>query len=163
MPEFKGIHETTLLRKLKAVESLIRSYTNNNFQNRLIRFSTASSENELLGACDYLRVGDTVQISESINDGLYTVKSIGTFTTLDEPLFASPHNLVTKVEYPDAIIDGTVNIMLWELSNRSKVGIKSESLSRHSVTYFEQGANEQLLGYPTSLVGFLAPYIKARF
>ena len=81
MPEFKGIHETTLLRKLKAVESLIRSYTNNNFQNRLIRFSTASSENELLGVCEYLRVGDTVQISESINDGLYTVKSIGTFTT----------------------------------------------------------------------------------
>ena len=78
-------------------------------------------------------------------------------------MFASPHNLVTKVEYPDAIIDGTVNIMLWELSNRSKVGVKSESLSRHSVTYFEQGANEQLLGYPASLVGFLAPYIKARF
>ena len=46
---------------------------------------------------------------------------------------------------------------------RDKVGIKSETLSRHSVTYYDQDAGNQVMGYPASLMGFLSPYIKARF
>jgi hypothetical protein len=53
--------------------------------------------------------------------------------------------------------------MIWEVQNRSKVGIQSETLSRHSVTYFAQDASNQLMGYPVTLLGFLKPYIKARF
>lgn len=164
LPEFIGIFEKTLNRKLKAVESLIRSYTNNNFQNRMVRFEAPSSASSLLGCSPYLMVGDTIQITESINNGLYMVKEINqNIVTVDEGLFEADYNLITKVEYPDAVVEGVINLMIWEVQNRSKVGIKSETLSRHSVTYYDQDANNQLMGYPVTLLGFLKPYIKARF
>ena len=58
---------------------------------------------------------------------------------------------------------GVVNMLQWELENRSKVGIQSETISRHSVTYFNMDGENALMGYPKSLIGFLKPYMKARF
>lgn len=165
MTEFRGLSDTTIKRKLDALEDLVRAYTNNNFQNRRIRFAAPSS-NVLLGSYKLLKVGDTVQITESINDGLYVVTAIDRVNntmTLDADLYDAEHNLVTKIEYPAAIVDGVVNLMLWDVQNRDKVGVQSETLSRHSVTYFAQDANNQLMGYPTTLLGFLKPFTKARF
>lgn len=42
LPEFWGQGERYLKDKLTAIEELIRSYTNNNFQNRAVRFEGAS-------------------------------------------------------------------------------------------------------------------------
>lgn len=165
MPEFNGQSEKTLQRKLNALEDLIRAYTNNNFQNRRIRFE-APSNSILQGWNSLLKIGDTVQISQSENDGLYVITDIDRVNrtvTLDSDLIETNYNLITKIEYPDAIIDGVINLMIWEVQNRSKVGIQSETLSRHTVTYFSQDAANQLMGYPTTLLGFLKPYIKARF
>lgn len=165
MPEFSGKSEKTLQRKLNAIEDLVRAYTNNNFQNRRIRFE-APSNSILQGWNNLLKVGDTVQISQSVNDGLYIITKIDRVNrtvTLDSELAETQYNLITKVEYPDAIVEGVINMMIWEVQNRSKVGIQSETLSRHSVTYFEQDAENQLMGYPVTLLGFLKPYIKARF
>ena len=53
--------------------------------------------------------------------------------------------------------------MKYECNMRDKVGIKSESISRHSVTYYDVNEENQVMGYPVSLLGFLKPYIKARF
>lgn len=53
--------------------------------------------------------------------------------------------------------------MIWEATMRDKVGVASETLSRHSVTYFAQDAGNQLMGYPVTLLGFLKPFTKARF
>lgn len=166
MPEFSGMSNTVLKRKLNGIEDLIRAYTNNNFQNRLKRFSAPSSDSIVRGWCELINVGDTVQITESINNGLYVVESINETSEtmiLDADLIDDGHNLITKIEYPDAIVDGVVNLMVWEVQNRQKVGIQSETLSRHSVTYFAQDAGNQLMGYPVTLLGFLKPYIKARF
>jgi hypothetical protein len=58
---------------------------------------------------------------------------------------------------------GIINLMKWEKNNRDKVGVKSETISRHSVTYFDQDASNQVMGYPVSLLGFLELYKKARF
>lgn len=165
MPEFNGQSEKSLQRKLNGIENLIRAYTNNNFQNRKIRFEAPSST-ILHGWNNLLKVGDTVQITQSVNEGLYVISKIDRVNrtvTLDSELAETDYNLITKVEYPDAIVDGVINMMIWEVQNRSKIGIQSETLSRHSVTYFAQDANNQLMGYPVTLVGFLKPYIKARF
>lgn len=165
MPEFADKSDAVLQRKLNAMESMIRAYTNNNFQNRNIRFEAPSST-VLIGLCQMMKVGDTVQITESINEGLYVIHAVDTENqtiTLNKNLYQTEHNLITKIEYPDAIIEGIINLMIWEFQNRSKIGIQSETLSRHSVTYFAQDANNQLMGYPTTLLGFLKPYIKARF
>lgn len=165
LPEFAGQNEKVIAAKLNAVELSIRSYTNNNFQNRYVRFHAVSLGNRLLGTSDFLKVGDTVQISQSqVNDGLYTITEIGSdFIRVDGELYKYHDNLVTKVEYPADVKSGVVDLLKWEIKNRQKVGIKSESLSRHSVTYFDQDVNNQVMGYPVALLGFLRPYMKARF
>lgn len=165
MDEFSGKSEKVLKRKLNAVEQLIRSYTNNNFQNRNIRFHGNSTGDTIIGHNPFLKVGDTVQISQSmVNDGLYLITEItDKFIRLDTELFDFPLNLVTKVEYPADVQEGVIELMIWEAKNRQKVGIKSETLSRHRVDYYDQDAGNQVMGYPVALLGFLKPYMKARF
>jgi hypothetical protein len=165
LPEFQGLEADFLQSKLEALEVLIREYTNNNFQNRHIRFLADTIGDRINGVSQFLRIGDTIQISDSIvNDGLYVITEIGDdFIMVDKELFVFPSNLVTKVEYPLDVQQGVINLLKWEQTNRSKVGIKSESLSRHSVTYYDQDKNNQVMGYPVSLLGFLDSYMKARF
>ncbi len=165
MSEFADYSEDVLQKKLDAIEDLIRSYTNNKFQNRAIRFQGSSSGSQVFGGSPFLVIGDTVEISQSgVNDGLYVVTDIDDESVwLDESLHTVDYNLVTKIEYPSAVQSGVIDLMLWEVKNRQKVGIQSESLSRHSVTYFSQDATNSVMGYPISLLGFLRPYRKARF
>ena len=167
LPEFNGADETKITHLLLSIEKTIRAYTHNNFQNRNIRFTASSWNNVLEGCSPFIRVGDTVQISESgVNDGLYTVNVVDLGNErieVDRSLWKVRHNLVTKVEYPFEVKQGAVNLLRWEIQNRDKVGIKSESLSRHSVTYYDQDTSNTVMGYPVSLMGFLAPYMKARF
>lgn len=165
LPEFAGQSEQVIESRLKAVELAVRAYTGNNFQNRHVRFWAESAGNRLFGSSEFLRAGDTVQISQSdVNDGLYTITRIEDgCICIDAGLFSVPKNLVTKVEYPANIRTGVIDLMKWETANRQKVGIKSETLSRHSVTYYDQDVNNQVMGYPVSLLGFLKPYMKARF
>lgn len=66
-------------------------------------------------------------------------------------------------EYPPDVKMGVVNMLQWDIENRGKVGIQSETISRHSVTYFNMDGENSLMGYPKSLLGFLKPYKKARF
>ena len=159
------LDDSVLEGKLQALELLIRKHTNNNFQNRGIRFKCPIMATKLYLTTPFLKVGDTVQISESIySDGIYVIKAVEeSYIVLDKALFDESDVLVTKVEYPMDVVMGAINMMKWELENRDKVGIQSETISRHSVTYFDQSVNNTLLGYPISLLGFLRPYMKARF
>ncbi len=157
--------DQALEAKLQALESVIRAYTNNNFQKRSFRFSCPVINGKLHFTTNLLKVDDTVQISESaLNDGLYVVHDIGSGSiSLDAELYDEDYVLVTKVVYPADVKMGVVNLLKWENANRDKVGIASESLSRHSVSYFNMDGENSLLGYPKSLLGFLTPYQRARF
>lgn len=66
-------------------------------------------------------------------------------------------------DYPADIKMGVVNLLKWELKNRAKVGVQSESISRHTVQYFDMGRDNSEMSYPVSLLGFLQPYCRARF
>ena len=66
-------------------------------------------------------------------------------------------------EYPANVKMGVVNLIKWEFDCRDKVGIASETISRHSVTYFDMNGDNSLMGYPKSLLGFLRPFKRARF
>lgn len=164
LPEFYGQDVNQLQMKLDALEILIRQYTNNNFQNRHIRFTGETIGNRIKGCHPFVKVGDTLQISESeVNDGLYVVTEIGdTFTRVNKDLYSVDHNLVTKIVYPLDVQQGIIDLMKWEVQNRQRIGVKSETLSRHSVTYFDLDAS-QVRGYPVSLLAFLESYKKARF
>ena len=152
--------------KLLAVEQTIRAYTNNNFQNRGCRIENACIRAGvfLSKALIPFEVGDTVQVSESrYNSGLFVVSEADDVAfTVEEATRDEDAVLVTKVEYPADVVACCVNLMEWEANNRSKVGVQSETLSRHSVTYFNQDAANQVMGYPASLLGCLKPYRKAR-
>ena len=154
--------------KLQALELLIRAYTNNNFQVRAFRaVAVASDGHELIcnGTVPF-RAGDTLQITESdlMPDMLVTVKDIsGGVITVNEDLYEESGVIVTKVKYPQNVKLGAANLMIWEINNRDKVGIQSETISRHSVTYFNMDGDNSIMGYPKSLMGFLKPYMKARF
>ena len=67
------------------------------------------------------------------------------------------------IAYPADVKMGVVNLLKWEMANRDKVGVASETISRHSVTYFNMDEQNATMGYPASLLGFLKPYMKARF
>lgn len=151
--------------KLQALELLIRKHTNNNFQLRNIRFQCPVEAGKLKLSTNMLSVGDTIQISESMySEGVFNVTEIADGTiVLNKQLFDEKTVLVTKVEYPIDIVMGAVNMLKWDLENRDKVGIQSETISRHSVTYFNMDGDNSTLGYPKSLLGFLKPYMKARF
>lgn len=157
--------DSALEVKLRALESAIRAYTNNNFQKRAFRFSCPVINGKLFYNTNLLKADDTVQISESaLNDGLYVVQELGSDTiSLDAELYDEDYVLVTKIIYPHDVKMGVVNLLKWENTNRDKVGIASETLSRHSVTYFDMNGENSLLGYPKSMLGFLMPYMKARF
>ena len=151
--------------KLAALETLIRSYTHNDFQVREIRSQSEVIDNKIVNPPLHLTIGDTIQISQSLlNNGIYTVTEIADKgMTVSGNLLDCSKNLVTKVYYPDDVIMGVVNLYKWEQENRAKVGIQSETISRHSVTYFNMDGENAVMGYPKSLLGFLKPYMKARF
>lgn len=161
-----GWTDEKVTRKLQAVEQAIRAYTNNNFQARAFRVIADIRDGAAVFAASIpFKIGDTVEISESLyNSGLYTIKEItaGGFT-VNEDTIDEHQVLITKISYPADVVDCALNLMRWEATNRDKVGVKSETLSRHSVTYFDLDANNQVMGYPVSLLGGLKAYKKARF
>ena len=148
--------------KLKSIEQTIRKYTNNNFQNREYR-STA----DIIGGifvvealCPFA-VEDTVMISYGKNKGVFTViEADDTTFTVEENIADDSNVTVTKVEYPADVIDCCINLLEWEVNHRAKVGIKSETLSRHSVTYEDSAS--LFMGYPKGILSGLSLYKKVR-
>lgn len=165
---FKNYENSELERRLKAIEKAIRNHTKNNFQVREIRFNGNSQDNKIFGFSPYFQVGDTIEISQSINKGLYVITEINEeYITLDKNLYSVAENLVTKIYYDDDIIEGAIKILKWDLKEEEHLGVASESetLSRHSksVTYQNIDKQNTIEGRPASLFGFCKPYMKARF
>lgn len=150
--------------QLSAIESIIRAYTNNPFQVRSARFigQTFEFSNTIHGSPNLMRAGDTVQISGGTpNDGLYVIQSVaGNSLVLNRYLDAVDGMTVTKIQYPPDVIQCAVSMFAWKADIGDKVGVKSETLSRHSVTY--EDSSGLFMGYPKGLLSALTPYRKAR-
>ena len=116
----------------------------------------------MYGSPLFFTVDDTVQISGSqVNDGLYSVMVVGEdYIDLDKPLHTTDYNLVTKIQYPADVIQCAVDMYRWKQNMGEKVGIKSETISRHSVTYEDSAS--LYMGYPLGLLSCLNLYKKAR-
>ena len=151
-----------ILEKLEAIEAVIRAYTNNNFQQRGIRFVGLSESDNLYGDPVHFAVGDTIQITGSnINDGLYTVTSVyPDHIEVDKELLPTEYNLVTKIKYPADVIQCAIDLYQWKQTMGAKVGIKSETISRHAVTY--EDSTTLYMGYPVGILNGLRLYKKAR-
>lgn len=164
MSKFANSDSVELKREMQAIEQAIRSYTNNNFQDQRKRIECASKDGKLQGTSPYFRVGDTLEISKSNNAGLFTIAALdGDTITLDGELYNEQYNLVTKIVYPADIVAGAIKLLEWKLTKADKLGVQSETISRHSVTYFNMDGDNSTMGYPKILFGFLTPYKKVRF
>ena len=151
-----------IIAKLEAIEAVIRQYTNNNFQQRGVRFAGRSSGMKVYGEPQFITIGDTVQISCSgVNDGLYEVTEVGAdYVQMDKFLHTVDFNLVTKVKYPADVVQCAIDLFKWKRNMGEKVGIKSETISRHSVTYEDSAT--LYMGYPTGILNGLSLHKKAR-
>lgn len=158
VPSAESMSDEELRFRLEALETFIRKYTNNNFQNRNFR-AVGNIRNGVLELNSSLfKAGDTIEISQSkYNNGVYVYGETS-------ELYDEEKVLVTKVVYPSAVVVGTINLFKWDIEHRDKIGIKSESLSRYSVTYYDmEGGGNSVGGFPKGLVSFLKPYMKAQF
>ena len=159
--ELSSISDEQLTVMCEGIEDFIRQYTNNNFIVKNVTFNTPSLNGKLDTVSPLFNVGDTVLISNSkYNNGVYVINDLD--GTLDKELFDDENNKVTLVKYPPAIKLGVVKLLQYNAKMDDKVGISSESLSRHSVSY-AQPSSDSVGGYPSSLMSFLKPYMKARF
>ena len=159
--ELSNIPDEELRLMSEGLEDFIRQYTNNNFINRNITYTTPSLEGKLEMVSPLIKVGDTILISNSqYNNGIYVLNSDN--GTLNRDLFDCDSNKVSLVQYPTAIKLGFIKLLQYNVRMDSKVGIASESISRHSVSYAQPDINS-IGGYPSSLMSFLKPYMKARF
>lgn len=156
--------------KLKAIELAIRKYTNNRFYTKPVQRIQAIVRGSVFMSDSLVpfTAGDTVLVTsagKSEDYGLFTVQAVtdDTTFTVEESVCDMDNMVVTKVSYGYDVKMGVVNLMRWEASNRDKIGISSESISRHSVTYADANGEGYLLGYPAALISFLKPYVKARF
>ena len=159
------IADEELKTRLSALETAIRKYTNNLFHVRgCISQAIIQDGKIILESLIKLKVGDSIFIyGYSYENKVVTITDIDELTvTVDEELRVDEPVSVGLVQYPNDVKMGVVNLIKWDISNREKVGVKSETISRWSVTYFDLESNS-LLGYPASLLGFLKPYMKARF
>lgn len=165
--EFKNIDDEKIIRKLKAIEKSIRKYTNNNFMDLKFRFYGEIKNNEILvKSYPYLKEKDNIELSYSLNDDVFTIKTVDKEKIIldtTETLFDCKNVMITKVVYPEDVQEGVINMLKWDFGMRNKVGIKSETISRHSITYFDMDKNNSIKGYPASLINFLNDYMKARF
>lgn len=157
---------------LDAFEQSVRALTNNNFQNKAVRFRSVSLEEpnviRVKGTIKGLRNGDTVEINYSrYNDGLYTVEEILTDTIKVAGIpFLEEQNsnlMVTLVSYPADIKRGIKKLIEYDKKMAGKVGIKSETISRMSTTYYDVNANENTDGFPAALLSFVKKYEKMRW
>lgn len=159
--------DQVLEAQLQALELSIRAYTNNNFQVRPFRAVAVAMGNTLMvNTAIPFKAGDTLQITDSDlqDNALVTVEAVdGGTITVKEDLYDESAVVITKVAYPADVKMGVVNMVKWELDNRDKVGVASETISRHSVTYFDMSEGNSTMGYPKAVLGFLRPYMKARF
>lgn len=158
---------------LDAFEQAIRALTNNKFQQINVRASDLSLSGKVItindGSTMGLRIGDTVEVNYTMyNDGLYVVSALTETTvtvtsTQDFIEELAVNAIVTLIKYPADVIKGVEKLIEYDVKMSDKIGIKSETIARMSVTYYDVNATENAEGYPAALLSFLRKYKKMRW
>lgn len=155
---------------LDAFETAIRQLTHNNFQVTSVRAWGVTVDGDTVtfrrdNLTPALKEGDTVELSNiPVNDGLYVVQSVenGEVKLDRAPRLAGTFSeaIMTLVEYPADVKQGVRNLIAYDKKMAGKTGIKAETISRMSVTYYDANASESVSGYPANLMSFIKKYAK---
>ena len=150
--------------RLQGIETAIRRYCNNDFNVRGTEHAVEIGGGKIILSPQPFKDCDSIQIlAPQYKDRVFSVISTGDgWISVNDPLRFEGAATIALVSYPPDVVAGVVNLMKWDISNREKIGVKSESISRWSVSYYDLDSNS-LLGYPTSLLGFAKNHMRARF
>lgn len=157
---------------LDGIEQAIRELTHNNFQNRNVRLcgylkfegNKIYYQGEAIGFVK----GKTIQASNTkYNDGLYVITDVqhDHIEVEGDDLFISStvkDSMITLVEYPKDILAGVRKLLKYDKQMGHKMGVKSETISRWSTSYFDQTAGESVNGYPAAYMSFISKYRKMK-
>ena len=172
-------------RRLKALETKIRAITNNKFHWVGVQtegyMDIDAMTKKITGPSfgPMFQPGDNIDIfqDEPSNGrlrpqvqnelGVFTIDEVGPHhITVKEPIRSMKiYGVAIMVNYPEDIKDGITNLFKYDQRMGSKIGIKSESISRYSVTYYDTNSqgSASLEGYPASLWDFIQKYQKLRW
>lgn len=173
LSDAQQINSSVTQADLDAFEQTIRQLTANTFQVKGVRAhgitiagdAVSFKRDELTKS---IIEGDTLEMhGAGANDGLYTVKAkTEHHITLDRPPRVSgsfPNAILSLVVYPADIRAGVIKLLQYDAKMGSKVGVKSETVSRMSTTYYDVNSSESMSGYPANLMSFIKKYEKMRW
>lgn len=170
LADAQTIDPTITQDRLDSYETAIRAITHNNFQLPEVRGRGLTISGDVVtfdrdNLTEALLAGDTVQLGGAgANDGLYTAKSVadGSLTLSDAPRLSGYFSaaIVTLVQYPADVKEGVRRLIEYDKKMASKTGVKSETISRMSVTYYDANSAESVSGYPANLMSFVKKYAK---
>lgn len=157
----------SLRMRMEGIEDLIRKYTNHHFLDSNVRASVKITENgETSADRDLFIEGDTVEIFHSeFSDGLHEVVSKeGDGRYILSGCRMADEGFMVRVSYPASVVMGAISMLKYDLDKAGREDVASETLSRHSVTYRDEGSDgNAILGYPSRLTSFLRPFRRVRF
>lgn len=189
LTEAQKVNPTATQSDIDALEEMVRAISNNGFEmpatrRHFVRMGLAFGPDSitmpnlngqpLQGSTDFLRFireKDSVEVyGTGVNDGVYEVKQISSATItfrmpeqMPEFVQGAFDTSLVKVSYPFNVRRGALQLLKYDATVGSKIGIKQETISRYSTTYFDMTAAESQAGYPKSLIDFLHPYRKIKF
>ena len=174
LSEAQNINKTITQLELDAYENTIRELTNNKFHHGFIKNSNLAFTHDSIISSEELvgyRVGDTVEIiNTKFNNGLWLIEKVVDdyilkIVTDDKQMTESTGEtaVVFKIEYPADIKIGLLEVIKYKTKMANKIGIKSERISRTSVTYHDVSATDNTEGIPSSYWSFLDKYRKLRW
>lgn len=170
LTDARAIDKTLTQADIDALEQKVRTLTNNKFHHQYIKsYNLAIQDNYVTSAYELIgfKVGDRVEIvGTKFNDGLYTITDLDEHTlTLDKDLTneTEKYAFVTKIDYPVDISQGLKEVIKYQSKMANKVGVKSERVSRTSVTYNDVNTADNKEGIPSSYWSFLNKYRKLRW
>lgn len=168
-----NLREFEIEEKLKSLEVTIRNLTNNKFLDKRIRSNKRlvfNSQNKTITGDNFLnkgfRKGDSIDIDECyLNKGIFTISEVtdSSIKVVEELFDEDNITLITKIVYPYDLIQGVIKLIQYDFKMSDKIGVKSESVSRYSVTYYDVNSTESIEGYPAALMKFLNKYKKLRW
>ena len=170
LEEALTVDNTLTVDDLKALEMAIISYSNNHFHrpNYSPGVVVIDGKRLFFEGLNLFQPGDTVElVGVKYLDGFYNVEAVGDgFIEIDTttiiPLeYSEPGGRMYQVIYPPDVKAGAKHILDYKHTTAKKKGIRSESISRWSVTYADT-ATGSVMGLPVAEFDFLTPYIKMR-
>lgn len=158
--------------EINGLEIAIRAITNNKFQIASTKTKVVEFDGSLIKLAHPVRglkANDTIEVyGDDVNDGLFVVESVdgASVTVVDEFVNTNRFDVaptLVKISYPADIVSGVRKLLTYDDKMADKVGIKSETISRMSTTYYDVNATENINGYPAAMMAFIDKYRKIRW